>query len=49
MGLAWSRIFCHHKLEEVQKLEIKDKLGNTVEIRVIYMCKECGKLKTTQI
>ena len=49
MGKAWEKLFCHHQYEEKQRIEMKDKLGNVVAIKTLYICKVCGKVKSTEI
>lgn len=43
------RIFCHHTMVEVFRIEVKDSLGYTIGINSLFICEECGKTKDIRI
>lgn len=43
------KLFCLHKLIEKKSVEIKNDKGETIEVRVMFVCEVCGKVVTSRI
>jgi len=43
------KLFCLHKLKETKSVEIKNDKGETIELRVMFVCEVCGKVVTSRI
>ena len=43
------KLFCLHQYQTVEKVEIQNRLGHTVELNLLRTCTVCGKHKVLKI